>query len=288
MGAPALRAKLDAATQLVVINARFIEGVAEDALPARRHRGGARRDNMLERLQDNRTALLAAAALFSVGIVVGGYLLGDGLRRAKMAERSVTVRGLSERNVTADLASWNIVYSVQGGELGPVQAAVDEKSRAVRAFFKSHGFKDEELSSTGTGVNQFYDNQRQQNVVTVRQTMQLRTKDVMKARAAFGRQADLIRSGVPLEEGSGMVYSFTRLNQVKPEMIAEATHNARQSAEQFARDSGTDVGTIRQATQGYFSIGARDGDVDGEGGSGGGDSPFQKVRVVTTVDFYLD
>lgn len=243
---------------------------------------------MLERLQDNRTALLAAAALFSVGIVVGGYLLGDGLRRAKMAERSVTVRGLSERNVTADLASWNIVYSVQGGELGPVQAAVDEKSRAVRAFFKSHGFKDEELSSTGTGVNQFYDNQRQQNVVTVRQTMQLRTKDVMKARAAFGRQADLIRSGVPLEEGSGMVYSFTRLNQVKPEMIAEATHNARQSAEQFARDSGTDVGTIRQATQGYFSIGARDGDVDGEGGSGGGDSPFQKVRVVTTVDFYLD
>lgn len=243
---------------------------------------------MLERLQDNRTVLLVAAGILSLGVLVGGYLLGDGLRRAKMAERSVTVRGLSERNVTADLASWTLVYSANGGELGPVQAAVDERSRAVRAFFKSHGFKDEALSDTGTGVSQYYDNERGQNIVTVRQSMQLRTTDVMKARGAFARQSDLIRQGVPLEDGSGMVYSFTKLNQIKPQMIAEATHNARQSAEQFARDSGTDVGTIRQATQGYFSVGARDGDVDGEGGSSGGDSPFQKVRVVTTVDFYLD
>ena len=242
---------------------------------------------MLERLKDLRVAWLATAAIFSLGIVIGGYLLGDGLRRAKMAERSVTVRGLSERNVTADLASWTIAYSFQGQELGPVQAAVDEKSRAVRAFFRRHGFKDAEVSDTGTSVSRHWDEERKLDVLTVRQTVQLRTGDVMRARAAFGRQADLIRSGVPIEHGSGMVYSFTRLNQIKPEMIAEATHNARQSAEQFARDSGTEVGAIRQATQGYFSIGARDGDVDGEGGSSASDSPLQKVRVVTTVDFYL-
>jgi hypothetical protein len=242
---------------------------------------------MLERL-DRRAVWLIVAGILAVGLVIGGYLLGDGLRRAKMADRSVTVRGLSERNVTADLASWTLVYSAQGNELGPVQQAIDERSRAVRAFFKARGFKDAELSDAGIGVSSFYDNDRGQNVVTVRQTVQLRTGDVMKARAAFARQADLIRSGVPLEDGSGMVYSFTKLNQIKPEMIAEATRNARQSAEQFARDSGTDVGTIRSASQGYFSIGARDGDVDGEGGSSGGDSPFQKVRVVTTVDFYLD
>ena len=84
-----------------------------------------------------------------------------------------------------------------------------------------------------------------------------------------------------------MVYSFTRLNQVKPEMIAESTQDARRGAEQFARDSGSEVGTIRQATQGYFSIGARDGDAD-TGGGGGNDSPLQKVRVVTTIEFYLN
>ena len=67
-------------------------------------------------------------------------------------------------------------------------------------------------------------------------------------------------------------------------MIAEATRDARRGAEQFANDSGTEVGGIKSATQGYFSIGAR----DGENGGSGSESPFQKVRVVTTIDFYLD
>ena len=239
-------------------------------------------------LRSDRTALLIVGSLIALAIVIGGYLLGDGLRRARMADRAVTVRGLAERNVTADLATWTITYSEQGTELGPVQAAIDAKSRAVRDFFRRQGFTGQELSDSGTSVNQFFDTNRGQNSVTVRQRMQLRTTAVMKARAAFARQADLIRGGVAVEEGSGMIYSFTKLNAVKPQMIAEATRNARASAQQFARDSGTDVGGIRQATQGYFSIGARDGDVDGEGGSSAGDSPFQKVRVVTTVDFYLD
>lgn len=241
---------------------------------------------MVEGVRDNRSLLIAAAVL-AIGIILGGYLLGDGMRRARMADRSVTMRGLAERDVTADLATWTIAYSEQGTELAPVQAAVDEKSKAVRAFLRRFGFSDQEISDTGIGVSQFYDNDRGQNRVTVKQTVQLRTKNVMKARAAFARQADLIRSGVPLEEGSGMVYSFTKLNQVKPQMIADATRNARAGAEQFARDSGTEVGGIRQATQGYFSIGARDGDVSEEGGGGASDSPFQKVRVVTTIEFYL-
>src|SRR3546814_7222706 len=81
-----------------------------------------------------------------------------------------------------------------------------------------------------------------------------------------------------------MVYSFTKLNDIKPAMVAEATKDARKAAEQFAQDSGTGVGGIKSATQGYFSIGARDGDDMGNGA----DSPYKKVRVVTTVDFYLD
>jgi hypothetical protein len=243
---------------------------------------------MLERVRGGGGIILAAMAIFSLAVVIGGYLLGDGLRRARMAERSVTVRGLAERNVTADLATWTLSYSEEGTELGPVQTAVDEKSRAVRSFFARAGFPEAALSDTGVSVSQFYDKDRGQQSVTVRQKVQLRTADVMKARAAFARQADLIRSGVALEEGSGIVYSFTKLNDIKPEMIAEGTLSARQSAQQFAKDSGTGVGGIKSATQGYFSIGARDGDVDGEGGSSAGDSPFQKVRVVTTIEFYLD
>ncbi len=238
-------------------------------------------------LPATRSTLLTASAIAAFGMIGGGYLLGDGLTRARAADRSVTVRGLAERNVTADLATWTVVFSETGTDLATVQGSIDEKSRAVRGFFARAGFPPNAVSDTGASVNQFFDNNRQQNVVTVRRRLQLKTNDVMRARAAFARQADLIRMGVALEEGSGITYSFTKLNAIKPQMIAESTRNARSSAEQFADDSGADVGGIKAATQGYFSIGARDGDVDGEGGGSAVSSPLQKVRVVTTIDFYL-
>ena len=239
---------------------------------------------MSEALGNNRKFLLFAALLLALGIVVGGYLLGDGLRRARMADRSVTVRGLAERDVTADLATWNIVIAEQGTELAAVQGAVDEDARTLAAFFRRMGFSAAELSDAGAAVNQYYDAERGQNSITVRRRMQLRTANVMRARTAFARQFELIRDGVAIDEGSSMVYSFTKLNDIKPAMIAEATRDARRGAEQFARDSGNGVRGIRSATQGYFSITARDGD-DNEGS--GRDSPLQKVRVVTTIEFYL-
>lgn len=228
--------------------------------------------------------LLGASAILGIAIVIGGYLMGDGLLRARQADRSVTVRGLAEKDVTADLATWNLGFSKQGFDINEVQAAIDQDAGHIRAFFKSMGFPDEALSTAGVNVNQYYDSNRGINNVTIRQRIQLRTNDIARARRAFARQFDLVRRGIALEEGPGMVYSFTRLNDVKPAMVAEATKDARKAAEQFAQDSGTDVGGIKSATQGYFSVGARDGDEMG----GGADSPYKKVRVVTTVDFYLE
>jgi uncharacterized protein len=242
---------------------------------------------MADAAHGNRNGFLIAALVLALGIVVGGYLLGDGLRRARMADRAVTVRGLAERNVTADLATWTLTFSSQGNELAAVQAEIDRDARAIADFFRAAGFPAEAVTDAGGSVSQYFDSSRGVNSVTVNRRIQLRTTDVARARRAYARQFDLIRSGVAIQEGSGMQYVFTRLNVIKPAMVAEATRNARQSAEQFARDSGTGVGGIRSATQGYFSIGPRDGD-EAEEGYGGRDSPFQKVRVVTTIEFYLD
>ncbi len=239
---------------------------------------------MVDSVNSNRTALLLSAAILAIGVTVGGYLLGDGLRRSRMADRAVTVRGLAERDVTADLATWTINYSEQGTDFAAVQGGIDQDTRAITEFFRRAGFKPGDVSSAGVSGSNFFDNDRGGNVVTVRRKLQLRTRDVMKARAAFARQFDLIRQGVAIEEGSDITYSFTKLNDVKPPMIAAATKDARRGAQQFAADSGTEVGGIRSATQGYFSIGAR----DGEDAGSGSDSPFQKVRVVTTIEFYLD
>lgn len=227
--------------------------------------------------------VLAGTAILAAGMIVGGYLLGDGLRRSREADRAVTVRGLAERNVTADLATWTIAYSATAPDMATAQASVDKDSQEIRTFFGALGFPVDALQPTGVNVSTTTDNGV--TSFTVRQRMALRTKDIPRAENAVRRQFDLVRRGVMLEEGSGMAYTFTKLNAIKPVMIAEATQDARRSAEQFAKDSGTGVGGIRSATQGYFEVTARDGDTGG--GYGVSDTPFKKVRVVTTIDFYL-
>ena len=234
------------------------------------------------RTQSGRVVLVGAGIL-AVGMIAGGYLLGDGLRRSRDADRAVTVRGVAEREVTADLATWTIAYSATAPDMASAQASVDNDSKQIRDFFSELGFPADSLQPTGVNVSTSTDNGV--TSFTVRQRMALRTTDIKRAENAVRRQFDLVRRGVMLEEGSGMAYTFTKLNAIKPPMVAEATKDARHSAEQFAQDSGTSVGGIKSATQGYFEVTARDGD---SGGSWGvSDTPYKKVRVVTTIDFYL-
>lgn len=227
-------------------------------------------------------ANLVPVAILAAGLVLGGWFIGDGFRRAKVADRAVTVRGLAEREVTADLATWTLAYSATAPDLASAQASVDRDSQAIRAFFAELGFPADALQPTGVNVQTMTNN----GVVSfsVRQRMTLRTTDIDRAQKAVKRQFDLVRRGVMLEEGSGMAYTFTRLNTIKPEMVAAATKDARAAAEQFAHDSGSSVDGIKTASQGYFEITARDGD---GGGWGVSDTPYKKVRVVTTIDFYL-
>jgi hypothetical protein len=109
--------------------------------------------------------------------------------------------------------------------------------------------------------------------------------------SAGQKTAELVQAGIVVGGGygQGISYKFGGLNALKPDMITEATRNARAAADRFAADSGSQVGSIRSANQGVFSISAADGESAGEGG--GGSSPdssiMKKVRVVATVDYYL-
>ena len=247
---------------------------------------------MIQKLQDSRAVLLGAVAIFALGLTSSGYALGDGLRRYKLAEhRTVTVRGVSERNVTADLATWSVTFSHEGAELGPVQQSVEQQASALRSFYLRAGFRPEDITDTDVSLSREQPTNRDgepvgPQKVTVSRSIQLRTKEVMKARAAYTRQAELLRANIELSNSS-ISYTFTKLNDLKPEMIAEANQNARRSAQQFATDSGVSVGKMKTASQGYFSVGARDGEDCDDCGSSGGSSPFQKVRVVTTIDYDL-
>ena len=109
---------------------------------------------MIQKLQDSRAVLLGAVAIFALGLTSSGYALGDGLRRYKLAEhRTVTVRGVSERNVTADLATWSVTFSHEGAELGPVQQSVEQQASALRSFYLRAGFRPEDITDTDVSLS---------------------------------------------------------------------------------------------------------------------------------------
>ena len=244
---------------------------------------------MFDKLPGDRTVLLGAVGIVAASLTASGYLLGDGLRRAKAAEREVSVRGVfSERDVTADLATWTLTFSHTDPDFARAQRSVEGQARAVRRFLAAAGLRANEVTDSDVSLSrerpQYGESGPER--FTVSRTLQLRTREVMRTRAAYSRQAELLGAGVELA-GSNVSYTFTGLNALKPGMIAEANRNARTSAEQFARDSGAAVGRIKTASQGYFSVGARDGEDCEDCGSTGGSTPFQKVRVVTTIQYDL-
>jgi hypothetical protein len=225
-----------------------------------------------------------AGGLVALGLAAAGALVGHGISEIRRPAPYVTVRGVAERDVVADLATWTIATQANGSDLAGVQARADQDAAAIRSFLAAKGFTPDEISVRGSGVTQFYDSSQGRLNITLRQRFQVRTTNMARMAAAFADQAAMIRAGVALDSdgAGGLVYSFTKLNEVKPAMIAEATKSAREAAEQFASDSGTEVGGIRTATQGLFTITGRDGDT-----GMGTDTPNQKVRVVTTVEFNL-
>jgi len=227
----------------------------------------------------------AAAGILAVGAAAGGAFIGKGVENARIGDRNVTVRGLSEREVKADLAVLALKFAGAGDELAAVQADVDGDLAAVRRFLAQQGYAASEIDLGRFEVTDQYAREYQPSEVKARyrvaQTVIVRTPNVDRVQATSRALDALVRQGVVLQDYNGPSYIFTKLNSVRAPMIAEATASARNGAEQFARDSGSNLGGIASATQGSFEILGRD-DIGEEASQ-----VFKRVRVVTTVSYSL-
>ena len=237
---------------------------------------------------------LTHASILAVGLALGGLLVGNGFARGRAADRFVEVKGVSEHEVKADLALWPLRVVATGNDLVAVQATIARNTSQVYVFLHRHGIDTAQVEIQSVDVTDAYANvyggERQgpaRYVVT--QTLMVRTSHVDVVVTASGKVGELVRAGVVLSSGrmgygqSGPTYLFTKLNDLKPTMIREATASAREAAAQFAADSRSAVGGIRHADQGVFVILPRD-QVEGVSQEM---QPLKTLRVVTTVQYYL-
>ena len=237
-------------------------------------------------MADNRLIPAAVVGgLLAVGLIGAGGLIGQGVVNARIGDRSVTVRGLAERDVQADLAVLPLRFTASGEVLSEVQAQIDAHLVIVRRFLAAQGYPADTVTLGRLEVadrrSREYGSQDGGPRFILAQTVIVRTTDVARVQATTRAMNDLVRQGVVLQDFSGPSYIFTGLNEVRPTMIAEATASARTGAAQFAEDSGAPLGSIRQATQGSFEILPREGYGDAS------QSPDQRVRVVTTISYRL-
>lgn len=228
-----------------------------------------------------RIGSIVAAALIAVGLALAGWFAAQGMARLKTQDRYVVVKGSAEKIVDADLVVWPLPHTVGGNDLADVQRQLDANTATIRGFFERAGFKPAEIVVSPPRLEDrwayAYGDQRPPERYRYSTTVSLRTTGVDKALAMLRQSGELVARGVMIGEGSLPEFDYTRLNDIKPALIAEATANARESAVQFAKDSGAKLGGIRSANQGVVSISDRDQS-----------SPqVKKVRVVTTVEYFL-
>ena len=236
----------------------------------------------------------------ALGLVFGGWALGAQIKATRLGDRYVTVKGLAERGVKSDLAIWPITYKETGDDLSTVSAKTDADKKIVLDFLGAQGMQSAEMELgvirvIDTQANEYGGGNRAPHRYIVEQQITVRTSRVDQVAAAAQKTMQLLQKGIVMNwnPGQGVSYKFTGLNSIKPDMITEATRNARAAADRFASDSGSKVGAIRQANQGVFSILPADQGGDGEGGEmaaglAADSSLMKSVRIVTTVQYFLD
>lgn len=224
-------------------------------------------------------------AIVAAGLAVLGFFVYLGLGLLAERDRVVSVRGLAEREVKADRVIWPIVYKTTGNDLQALYARLNDVGETITQFLVANQVPDSAISLSAPQIVDLradrYNINRTADRYNVTLVTTVTTDKVDLVRSLMPRMGELLKSGIAISVGdydSQVRYEFNGLNRIKPEMIEQATRNAREAAQQFAKDSESKLGKIKSASQGLFTVDSRDQYTP----------HIKRVRVVTSVNFYLD
>jgi hypothetical protein len=235
--------------------------------------------------ESNKAYAFILGIFIFLGLSALGYLIGNSAIRFKEYERSVTVKGLAEREYEADIVIWPIQFTEASNDLESLYNSIETSTARIKEFLEEAGIQPEELTFSSPAITdksaqQYGGGARAEFRYTAIQTVTVYSKNIGAVRSVMSSLSQLGKKGIVFTGGnyqSQTEYLFTRLNEIKPDMIEEATKKAREVAQKFAADSQSSLGKIKRAYQGQFSINNRDKN----------NPHIKKIRVVSTVEYYL-
>jgi uncharacterized protein len=248
-----------------------------------------------------RTGSIILGICILAGLVLGGLFLGRSVERFNKEVRYISVKGFAEREVKADLVIWAIKLRTADNDLLAGNQAMEASKTKVLEFLTRNGISNKEiiqrdLTVTDKQANEYGGNNTERFRYIIEETIEIRSTNVENVQKVSRMTNELLNAGVALStksdwSGAGLRFMFTKLNDIKPGMLTEAIQNAKKAAEQFTQESNTDLGKLRKASQGLFSIDDRDNfgtQVEGGGYAAGTSDLYKKVRVVINVEYSIE
>jgi len=225
------------------------------------------------------------AIVLAVGLAALGAQIKQGINNFVEKDRVVTVKGLAEMEVPANKVTWPLMYKEVGNDLSTLYNKISTTNQAIVGFLKQKGISEDEISINAPEIIDMQAERYNSNPVPFRYNVTtvitVTSGKVDLVRSLISEQSELLKQGIAITGGDyryNIQYDYTSLNEIKPQMIEEATKNAREAAQKFAKDSDSELGKIKRANQGQFSISNRDAN-----------TPYIKnIRVVTTIDYSLE
>lgn len=230
-----------------------------------------------------KSALCAGIAVM-IGLIALGAFIASGLKSIANKDQFVTVKGLAERLVMANKVTWPIPYYCVSNDIQELYNELDKSSEKIVKFLKENGITDEEIILSAPSITdrlaQSYTPENVTYRYQGRDVVTVSSSKVEKVIELIKQQTSLMKQGVSIgaeySYGNNVSFEYTGLNKIKPEMIEEATRNARAVAQKFANDSESELGGIKNAYQGQFSITSDETTPQ-----------IKNIRVVTTIDYSL-
>ena len=225
------------------------------------------------------------AIVLAIGLVALGAQIKQGIDNFVNKDRVVTVKGLAEMEVPANKVTWPLMYKEVGNDLSALYNKISDTNKAIVNFLKKKGISESEISINAPEIIDMqaerYNNTPTPYRYNVTTVITVTSEKVNLVRNLISEQSELLKQGIAITGGDyryNIQYDYTSLNDIKPQMIEEATKNAREAAQKFAKDSESELGKIKRANQGQFSIENRDAN-----------TPYiKRIRVVTTIDYSLE
>ena len=242
--------------------------------------------------------LIILSIAIIIGVTFASIVLGRALQRFRTEDRYISVKGFSEREVKSDLVVWTIKTRIANDNLSEGSKAIEDAKNKVVDFLLRNNIKQDEIIQKDLIVNdkkaQEYGGQTGESYrFIIDKIIQVRSADVDNIQKVSRMTDELLQAGVVISnrneyEGS-VKFFFTKLNEIKPDMLSEATRNAKEAAIQFTKESDTKLGDLRKATQGLFTIIDRDNFLSGQTNYGmSGSDLYKNVRVVVNVDYSIN